>query len=176
MRQRAEEMEAYSSGSGHYTKEDIKLAAKDVKSWVHGVIQIAVVTILYGTWVSEPLHSVMILRSAGSRFRHFPSHHHQGRISILHCSGAVLGHSTQPLGCSRLRRWRNLVGQVYFAVHAVDNLRADRHSRLRDSSRPCLRSCAVLRDLPDRYCLLPVHWWQHVRSLERESRARKEEY
>lgn len=48
MRTRAEEMEAYSGGSGHYGKEDILEAAKDVKSWVHGVIQIAVVTILYG--------------------------------------------------------------------------------------------------------------------------------
>lgn len=53
MRQRAEEMEAYSGGSGHYGKEDIVEAAKDVKSWVHGVIQIAVVTILYGEpWLS----------------------------------------------------------------------------------------------------------------------------
>lgn len=49
MRQRAEVMEAYSGGSGHYGKSDIKEAAKDVKSWLHGVIQIAVVTILYGT-------------------------------------------------------------------------------------------------------------------------------
>ncbi|KAI1504552.1 retrograde regulation protein 2 [Biscogniauxia marginata] len=48
MRKRAEEMEAYSGGSGHYSKKDIKDAAKDVKSWLHGVIQIAVVTILYG--------------------------------------------------------------------------------------------------------------------------------
>ena len=48
MRIRAEEMEAYSGGSGHYGKHEIKLAAKDVKSWMHGVIQIAVVTILYG--------------------------------------------------------------------------------------------------------------------------------
>lgn len=48
MRQRAEVMEAYSGGSGHYGKSDIKEAAKDVKSWLHGVIQIAVVTILYG--------------------------------------------------------------------------------------------------------------------------------
>ncbi|KAI1147981.1 retrograde regulation protein 2 [Nemania diffusa] len=48
MRKRAEEMEAYSGGSGHYTKKDIKEAAKDVKSWIHGIIQITVVTVLYG--------------------------------------------------------------------------------------------------------------------------------
>ncbi|KAF2006076.1 MFS general substrate transporter [Amniculicola lignicola CBS 123094] len=47
MRQRAERMETYSGGGGHYTKADIKEAAKDIKSWGHGIIQIAVVTILY---------------------------------------------------------------------------------------------------------------------------------
>lgn len=50
MRQRAERTQTYSdsAGNGHYGKADIKGAAKDVKSWVHGCIQIAVVTILYG--------------------------------------------------------------------------------------------------------------------------------
>lgn len=48
MKERAEEMDAYSGGSGHYTKKDIKEAAKDIKSWIHAVIQIAVVTVLYG--------------------------------------------------------------------------------------------------------------------------------
>ncbi|KAI0597414.1 retrograde regulation protein 2 [Biscogniauxia sp. FL1348] len=55
MRKRAEDMEAYSGGSGHYSKRDIKEAAKDVKSWVHGVIQIAVVTILYGFGTFLPI-------------------------------------------------------------------------------------------------------------------------
>ncbi|KAI1159691.1 retrograde regulation protein 2 [Nemania serpens] len=48
MKRRAEQMDAYSGGSGHYTKNDIKEAAQDVKTWTHGVIQIAVVTVLYG--------------------------------------------------------------------------------------------------------------------------------
>lgn len=48
MRIRAEEMEAYSGGTGHYTKKEIKLAAMDVKTWAHSIIQICVVTILYG--------------------------------------------------------------------------------------------------------------------------------
>ncbi|RWA08670.1 hypothetical protein EKO27_g6443 [Xylaria grammica] len=48
MRKRAEEMDAYSGGSGHYTRKDVKEAAKDVKSWVHAVIQVTVVTVLYG--------------------------------------------------------------------------------------------------------------------------------
>jgi hypothetical protein len=55
MRLRAERTEAYSGGSGHYGKQDIKEAAKDVKSWLHGVIQIAVVTILYGFGTFLPI-------------------------------------------------------------------------------------------------------------------------
>jgi len=48
MRQRAEIMESYSGSSGKHGKEDIKKAIKDPKSWLHGLIQICVVTILYG--------------------------------------------------------------------------------------------------------------------------------
>lgn len=55
MRQRAERAAAYSGGSGHYTKADIKEAAHDCKSWLHGVIQIAVVTILYGFGTFLPI-------------------------------------------------------------------------------------------------------------------------
>ncbi|KAF2704653.1 high-affinity nicotinic acid transporter-like protein [Pleomassaria siparia CBS 279.74] len=55
MRLRAERAEAYSGGSGHYGKADIKEAAKDAKSWLHGVIQIAVVTILYGFGTFLPI-------------------------------------------------------------------------------------------------------------------------
>jgi predicted MFS family arabinose efflux permease len=57
MRQRAARTQAYSdsTGSGHYGKRDIKEAAKDVKSWLHGCIQIAVVTILYGFGTFLPI-------------------------------------------------------------------------------------------------------------------------
>lgn len=55
MRQRAERAEAYSGGNGHVTRSDIKEAAKDVKSWIHGCIQIAVVTILYGFGTFLPI-------------------------------------------------------------------------------------------------------------------------
>lgn len=55
MRQRAERTAAYSGGDGHYAKSDIKEAAKDVKSWLHGIIQIAVVTILYGFGTFLPI-------------------------------------------------------------------------------------------------------------------------
>ena len=50
---RAEASAAYSGGTGHYTKKDIKLGAGDVTTWIHSVIQIMVVTILYGM-VSVP--------------------------------------------------------------------------------------------------------------------------
>lgn len=50
---RAEASAAYSGGTGHYTKKDVKLGAGDVTTWIHSVIQIMVVTILYGT-VSVP--------------------------------------------------------------------------------------------------------------------------
>ena len=48
MRARAEAMEKYSGGSGHYTKHDIKAAEKDITTWVHAPTQVAFVTILYG--------------------------------------------------------------------------------------------------------------------------------
>jgi hypothetical protein len=57
MRLRAARTQAYSdsAGSGHYGRADIKEAAKDIKSWIHGCIQIAVVTILYGFGTFLPI-------------------------------------------------------------------------------------------------------------------------
>ncbi|KAK7963769.1 hypothetical protein PG988_010743 [Apiospora saccharicola] len=55
MRIREGEMNTYSGGSGHYTKNDIREAAKDIKSWLHGFTQIAVVTILYGFGTFLPI-------------------------------------------------------------------------------------------------------------------------
>ncbi|KIV87121.1 hypothetical protein PV11_02689 [Exophiala sideris] len=40
--------ESYSGGDGHYKLTDLKLAWKDTKTWLHGISQIGVVTILYG--------------------------------------------------------------------------------------------------------------------------------
>jgi hypothetical protein len=59
MRQRAEQSMAYSGGKGHYKMADVKLAAKDIKTWVHGITQICVVTILYG--MKCPLYSAVDL-------------------------------------------------------------------------------------------------------------------
>lgn len=50
MRRRAQIAAEYSGGSGHYTMKDIKQATLDPKTWIHGVIQIFVVTILYGNY------------------------------------------------------------------------------------------------------------------------------
>ena len=55
MKIREEQMEAYSGGSGHYTMQDVKLAAKDVTTWVHAPTQVAMVTILYGFGVFLPI-------------------------------------------------------------------------------------------------------------------------
>ncbi|PNS20507.1 hypothetical protein CAC42_5957 [Sphaceloma murrayae] len=55
MKRRAELAESYSGGDGRTSKTDIKLAAKDVKSWLHGLIQICVVTILYGFGTFLPI-------------------------------------------------------------------------------------------------------------------------
>lgn len=52
---RAELSESYSGGDGHYKKKDIMLAIKDTKTWLHGVCQIAVVTILYGFGTFLPI-------------------------------------------------------------------------------------------------------------------------
>ncbi|KAI2625670.1 MFS general substrate transporter [Hypoxylon sp. NC1633] len=48
MRKRAELTEAYSGGKGHYTRAEFLMAIRDVKTWIHTVIQIMCLTILYG--------------------------------------------------------------------------------------------------------------------------------
>lgn len=166
MRQRAEEMEAYSGSSGHYTMHDIKLAASDVKSWIHGCVQIAVVTILYGM---RRRHVYYILSDSSAdkcdcRIRYLPPHHHQRRIQVHHGSSPISGHPSQPLGCGRLRRGRDPVRQVHFAFSAAYHLRPDWHCGLRDPARPCVRISSLLRNVPGRHGLLLVHWWKHVRS------------
>ena len=55
MKIREEQMEAYSGGSGHYTKQDIKLAATDISTWIHAPTQVAMVTILYGFGTFLPI-------------------------------------------------------------------------------------------------------------------------
>lgn len=55
MRKRAELTEAYNGGQGHYTRTDFRLAIKDVKTWVHTIIQIMCLTVMYGFSVFLPI-------------------------------------------------------------------------------------------------------------------------
>jgi hypothetical protein len=53
MKQRLEQMESYSGGTGKYTKKDAK---HDVKTRLHGLIQIFCSTIIYGKWTPLCAH------------------------------------------------------------------------------------------------------------------------
>lgn len=86
MRHRAQLTASYSGGNGHYTLKDIKMAAKDVKSWVHGVIQICVVTILYGEF---PLHTFYEHDDNNRRVWNVPAYYSKGWISLLHYPGPI---------------------------------------------------------------------------------------
>lgn len=55
MRRRAEEAEAYSGGTGHYTRNEFMMAVKDVKTWLHAVVQVMCLTVLYGFSVFLPI-------------------------------------------------------------------------------------------------------------------------
>ncbi|KAI1778627.1 MFS general substrate transporter [Hypoxylon cercidicola] len=55
MRKRAELTEAYSGGKGHYTRTEFMMAMKDVKTWLHTLIQIMCLTVLYGFSVFLPI-------------------------------------------------------------------------------------------------------------------------
>lgn len=55
MRKRAEITESYSGGQGHYTRAEFMMAIKDVKTWLHTLIQVMCLTILYGFSVFLPI-------------------------------------------------------------------------------------------------------------------------
>ncbi|KIV93764.1 hypothetical protein PV10_04955 [Exophiala mesophila] len=55
MRRRAELTESYNGGQGHYTRKDIMMAVKDSKTWLHGLIQFACMTVVYGFSVFLPI-------------------------------------------------------------------------------------------------------------------------
>ena len=48
MRYRAKVTHQYSGGSGEFTLKDIVVAAKDIKTWIHGWLQFCCITPLYG--------------------------------------------------------------------------------------------------------------------------------
>ena len=53
MRRRAELTESYNGGQGHYTRKDIMMAVKDSKTWLHGLIQFACMTVVYGKYTTD---------------------------------------------------------------------------------------------------------------------------
>ncbi|KPI37594.1 putative transporter [Cyphellophora attinorum] len=55
MRRRTEITEAYSGGDGVYTKADLAMAIRDPKTYLHGVVQIMCLTVLYGFSVFLPI-------------------------------------------------------------------------------------------------------------------------
>ncbi|KAI8957074.1 MFS general substrate transporter [Daldinia sp. FL1419] len=55
MRKRAELTEAYNGGQGHYTRAEFTMAIKDMKTWIHALIQVMCLTILYGFSVFLPI-------------------------------------------------------------------------------------------------------------------------
>ncbi len=57
MKIRLEQMESYSGGTGKYTKKDMKNAAMDPKTWIHGILQIFLSTIIYGKSISTFAHT-----------------------------------------------------------------------------------------------------------------------
>lgn len=89
MHRRAEQSKTYSGGEGHYKMADVKLAAKDIKTWVHGITQICVVTILYG--MKPPLYLGIsgILTMFNHRLRHFPSNYSKKWLQLFHKASSV---------------------------------------------------------------------------------------
>lgn len=179
MRQRAEHMEAYSGGSGHYGKKDIKEAANDVKSWLHGVIQIAVVTILYGKSSPYPFRITIRLLTLVKGFGTFLPiiikngfHYSTVQAQYLVIPGMLydpsVRHTTdkfhsKSVGSPGLRRGRVLERQVSNAFLSLDHLRSVWHCWLRDMPRTSPSRCAVLRNIPHRYRMLSMHGREHVR-------------
>ena len=147
MKHRAELAESYSGGSGHYTMKDIKEAAKDPKSWGHAVIQIAVVTILYGEFNLIPYFYTLVNLSIPGFGTFLPLiikngfHYSTVQAQYFVIPGMFtsniliylprLTKNSQPLGRHRLRNWRLSLRQIQRPLHRNGSLRADRHSRLR---------------------------------------------
>ncbi|KAH9986078.1 MFS general substrate transporter [Xylariaceae sp. FL0662B] len=55
MRRRAELTEAYNGGRGHYTRAEFIMAIRDTKTWLHAIVQVMSLTVLYGFSVFLPI-------------------------------------------------------------------------------------------------------------------------
>ncbi|EEA23196.1 high-affinity nicotinic acid transporter, putative [Talaromyces marneffei ATCC 18224] len=113
MRHRAEATAAYSGGQSHYKWKDVKMAAKDVKSWLHGSIQICVVTILYGFGTFLP-----IILKDGFHY------------SIIQAQYLVVP-GNKSMGCNCLCHRCSSIRQIQSPFPVPNHLCTLRHSRLR---------------------------------------------
>jgi hypothetical protein len=91
-KQRLELMEAYSGGDGKYTRKDVKNALLDLKTWLHGINQILMSTIIYGQQLNVPF-AKYVGANKTDRFWNFPSYHPAGRFQLLDQEITVLCHS-----------------------------------------------------------------------------------
>ncbi|KIV93470.1 hypothetical protein PV10_04682 [Exophiala mesophila] len=55
MRRRAELTEQYNGGQGHYTRKDFNMAVMDIKTWIHGIAQMCIMTVMLGFAVFLPV-------------------------------------------------------------------------------------------------------------------------
>jgi hypothetical protein len=160
MRRRAARTQAYSdsAGSGHYGKSDIREAAKDIKSWLHGCIQIAVVTILYGFGTFLPI----IIRN-GFRYSvkevRMPYMHFRLDTDVL--TGTIPCDTSQHMGRDSLRHRRLFERPIPVALYAFDPDGTDWHHWLCHSALACQFQSAIFCNLPHFYRLLHLHWWKH---------------
>ena len=102
---RAELSESYSGGDGHYKMKDLKLAWGDTKTWLHGISQIAVVTILYGFGTFLPiiikngLREFRLSRNSMSLLRGLWSRWLTETLRLFDQASTIPCDSCQPLGC-----------------------------------------------------------------------------
>ena len=160
---RYEASRAYSGGTGHYGKKHFKAGAGDIKTWLHAVTQIMVVTILYGFGTFLPV----ILRN-GFNFTVKQAQYLVIPVNlwgaIVYAIGAWLSDkynarfwvlvSMAPvgmLGYAILLAWNVPVGVQYFAVRITALTFTDPTNNT--------------TDIPNLHSLLHLHRRQHRLAL-----------
>ena len=162
MRIREEQMEAYSGGSGHYTMQDVKLAAKDITTWVHAPTQVAMV----GTLI-DAFEERQLTVDAGDytlRFRNLFANYTKVRLRVLNAGVSIPGRPCSALGRLRLLHRRHAGRQTQRPFLVCHHLRADRYSWIRHSAQlqSSVSRGSILRDIPHLHRLLPLHRDQHI--------------
>ena len=178
MRLRAEETHIYSGGSGHFRMKDIVIAAKDVKTWLHGWLQFCCITPLYGqSFRLLPTPNTQILTNEG--FNNFlPIILKDGLgystlgaqyltipgLCLLRCSHSKTlvvvtdNMCSAILGCNCLHHRSLAVGPLQEAVHSCHHLHTRHSSRVRVTSMSRQARCGIFRLLPDHYGHVHHRW------------------